>query len=79
MASISLRNVVKRYGKGKQQLQVIHGVSAEVADREFVVIVGPSGCGKSTLLRMLAGLEEITDGQISIGDRVVNDLEPAER
>ena len=79
MASISLRNVVKRYGKGKQQLQVIHGVSAEVADREFVVIVGPSGCGKSTLLRMVAGLEEISEGEISIGNRVVNNLEPAER
>ncbi len=79
MASISIRNVIKRYGKGKQQLQVIHGVSAEVADREFVVIVGPSGCGKSTLLRMVAGLEEISEGEISIGDRVVNDLEPAER
>ena len=55
MASISLRNVVKRYGKGKHELQVIHGVNAEVADREFIVIVGPSGCGKSTLLRMVAG------------------------
>ena len=74
-----LRNVVKRYGKGKHQLQVIHGVSAEVADREFIVIVGPSGCGKSTLLRMVAGLEEISEGEISIGDRVVNNLEPAER
>ena len=79
MASISLRNVVKRYGTGKHQLQVIHGVNAEVADREFIVIVGPSGCGKSTLLRMVAGLEEISDGEISIGDRVVNNLEPAER
>ena len=79
MASISIRNVIKRYGKGKHQLQVIHGVSAEVADREFVVIVGPSGCGKSTLLRMVAGLEEISEGEISIGNRVVNDLEPADR
>jgi sn-glycerol 3-phosphate transport system ATP-binding protein len=79
MASISLRNVVKKYGKGKQELQVIHGVNAEIADREFIVIVGPSGCGKSTLLRMVAGLEEISGGEISIGDRVVNDLEPAER
>ena len=58
---------------------MIHGVNAEIADREFIVIVGPSGCGKSTLLRMVAGLEEITDGEISIGDRVVNNLEPAER
>jgi sn-glycerol 3-phosphate transport system ATP-binding protein len=60
-------------------LQVIHGVNAEVADREFIVIVGPSGCGKSTLLRMVAGLEEISAGEIWIGDRVVNKLEPAER
>jgi sn-glycerol 3-phosphate transport system ATP-binding protein len=79
MAAISLRNVVKKYGKGKQELQVIHGVDAEVADREFIVIVGPSGCGKSTLLRMVAGLEEISGGEISIGNRVVNELEPAER
>src|SRR6478735_6006494 len=55
MASISLRNVVKKYGKGKSELQVIHGVNAEIADREFIVIVGPSGCGKSTLLGMVAG------------------------
>jgi sn-glycerol 3-phosphate transport system ATP-binding protein len=79
MASISLKNVVKRYGKGKNSLQVIHGVNADIADREFIVIVGPSGCGKSTLLRMVAGLEEISDGEICIGDRVVNQLEPAER
>ncbi|MDB5751177.1 MAG: putative type sugar transport system, ATP-binding component [Ramlibacter sp.] len=79
MASISLRNVVKKYGKGKQELQVIHGVNAEIADREFVVIVGPSGCGKSTLLRMVAGLEEVSGGEIDIGGRVVNNLEPAER
>ena len=79
MAAISLRNIIKRYGKGKHELQVIHGVNAEVADREFIVIVGPSGCGKSTLLRMVAGLEEISGGEIWIGDRVVNNLEPAER
>ena len=79
MASISLRNVVKKYGKGKQELQVIHGVNADIADREFIVIVGPSGCGKSTLLRMVAGLEEISGGEIDIGGRVVNNLEPAER
>jgi sn-glycerol 3-phosphate transport system ATP-binding protein len=58
---------------------VIHGVNAEIADGEFIVIVGPSGCGKSTLLRMVAGLEEITGGDISIGGRVVNRLEPSER
>jgi len=79
MASIQLKNVVKKYGKGKAELQVIHGVNAEIADREFIVIVGPSGCGKSTLLRMVAGLEEISGGEIWIGDRVVNKLEPAER
>jgi sn-glycerol 3-phosphate transport system ATP-binding protein len=79
MASIQLTNIVKRYGKGKHELEVIHGINAQIADREFVVIVGPSGCGKSTLLRMVAGLEEITSGEISIGSRVVNNLEPAER
>src|SRR5687768_1694154 len=79
MASIQLKSVVKKYGKGKHELQVIHGVNAEIANREFIVIVGPSGCGKSTLLRMVAGLEIVSDGEISIGDRVVNNLEPAER
>jgi sn-glycerol 3-phosphate transport system ATP-binding protein len=79
MASISLRNVVKRYRTGKTELQVIHGVNAEISNGEFIVIVGPSGCGKSTLLRMVAGLEEISGGEIWIGDRVVNQLEPAER
>jgi sn-glycerol 3-phosphate transport system ATP-binding protein len=79
MASISFKNIIKRYGSGKGAVQVLHGVSADIADHEFIVIVGPSGCGKSTLLRMVAGLEEVTDGQISIGGKVVNDLEPAER
>ncbi len=79
MGAISLRNVVKRYGIGPKANQVIHGVDAEIADGEFVVIVGPSGCGKSTLLRMVAGLEEITSGEISIAGRVVNDLEPSAR
>ena len=79
MAQIQLNNVIKRYGSGPKANQVIHGVTAEVNDGEFVVIVGPSGCGKSTLLRMVAGLEEITEGTISIGDRVVNNLEPAAR
>ena len=79
MAALSLRNVIKRYGQGPKALQVIHGVSAEIADHEFIVIVGPSGCGKSTLLRMVAGLEEISEGEISIGGRVVNQLEPSER
>jgi sn-glycerol 3-phosphate transport system ATP-binding protein len=79
MASIQLKNIVKKYGKGKAELQVIHGVNADIAHGEFIVIVGPSGCGKSTLLRMVAGLEEISGGEIWIGDRVVNQLEPAER
>jgi len=79
MASISLRNLVKRYGHGPKANQVIHGVNAEVEDGEFIVIVGPSGCGKSTLLRMVAGLEDISGGEIAIGSRVVNQLEPAER
>ncbi len=79
MASISLRNLIKRYGVGPKANPVIHGVNAEIADGEFVVIVGPSGCGKSTLLRMVAGLEEITGGEIAIAGRVVNDIEPSER
>ncbi|HSU22555.1 sn-glycerol-3-phosphate ABC transporter ATP-binding protein UgpC [Comamonadaceae bacterium OTU4NAUVB1] len=79
MAALSFRNVIKRYGAGPKANQVIHGVSAEIGDREFVVIVGPSGCGKSTLLRMVAGLEEVSAGEIAIGGRVVNTLEPSER
>ena len=79
MAAISLKNIIKRYGKGPSANQVIHGVNAEIADGEFIVIVGPSGCGKSTLLRMVAGLEEVSGGDICIGSRVVNNLEPAER
>jgi sn-glycerol 3-phosphate transport system ATP-binding protein len=79
MSAISFRNVIKRYGKGAKANQVIHGVNAEIKDGEFVVIVGPSGCGKSPLLRMVAGLEEISGGEIAIGARVVNDLEPARR
>lgn len=79
MAAITFKHILKRYGSGKTEVQIIHDVSAEIHDGEFVVIVGPSGCGKSTLLRMVAGLEEITSGEISIGARVVNDLEPAER
>ena len=75
MAELAFREVRKSYG----EQQVIHGVSAEIADGEFVVIVGPSGCGKSTLLRMVAGLEPITSGEIAIGGRVVNALEPKDR
>ena len=79
MGAISIRNVVKRYGHGAKANPVIHGVNAEIADGEFIVIVGPSGCGKSTLLRMVAGLEEVSGGEISISGRVVNDVEPADR
>ena len=79
MAAISLRKVVKQYGSGARANLVIHGVDAEIDDGEFIVIVGPSGCGKSTLLRMVAGLEEISGGEIAIGGRVVNDVEPSER
>ena len=79
MASISLKNIVKRYGTGKTAVPVIHGINVEINDGEFIVLVGPSGCGKSTLLRMIAGLEEITDGDLLIGDKKVNDLEPAKR
>ena len=66
MANITLKNVKKSYGDNP----VVHGVDAEIADGEFIVIVGPSGCGKSTLLRMIAGLEIITDGEVSIAGRV---------
>jgi sn-glycerol 3-phosphate transport system ATP-binding protein len=79
MGAISLRNVEKAYGSGAKLNKVIHGVNAEISDGEFIVIVGPSGCGKSTLLRMVAGLEEITGGEIHIGGRIVNNLEPSER
>jgi len=75
MAQVQLRDVRKSYG----DLQVIHGVSMDIEDGEFVVILGPSGCGKSTLLRTVAGLETITAGEIVIGDRVVNTLEPKDR
>jgi len=75
MAEIGLDGVKKRYG----EVAVIHGVDLAIADGELVVVVGPSGCGKSTLLRMIAGLERITEGEIRIGGRVVNDLEPMDR
>jgi multiple sugar transport system ATP-binding protein len=75
MAEVTVRNVVKRYGA----VQVMHGVSVDIEDGAFVVLVGPSGCGKSTLLRMIAGLEAISGGEISIGGRVVNDVMPKDR
>ena len=75
VAGLSLRGVKKSFG----DVEVVHGVDLDVADREFVVFVGPSGCGKSTLLRMIAGLEDITSGEISIGGRIVNELDPKDR
>ena len=75
MAEVKLRGVKKSF----DEVEVIHGVDLEIKDREFVVFVGPSGCGKSTLLRMIAGLEDITEGEIYIGDTYVNDLHPADR
>ena len=75
MATVSIRNVKKSFGS----TQILHAVSIEIADGEFTVLVGPSGCGKSTLLRMLAGLEEIDQGEIAIGARVVNKVPPKQR
>ena len=76
MAQVHLRGVKKSYDN---KLEIIHGIDMEIVDGEFIVIVGPSGCGKSTLLRMVAGLERITGGEVAIGDRVVNELEPKDR
>ena len=75
MSAVSIRNVSKSFGEAK----VIDGISMEIADGEFVVMVGPSGCGKSTLLRMVAGLESISAGEIAIGGKVGNNLEPKDR
>jgi multiple sugar transport system ATP-binding protein len=75
MAGVAFRNVSKRYG----DVSVIEGLDLDIHDHEFMVLVGPSGCGKSTALRMIAGLEEISDGTITIADRVVNDLPPKDR
>ena len=75
MTQVSLTNIVKDYGRTR----VIHGVDLTINTGEFVVFVGPSGCGKSTLLRMIAGLEDITGGDLAIGDEIVNDVVPAER
>ena len=76
MAGVSVRKVVKAYEGG---VQAVRGIDLEIADHEFVVLVGPSGCGKSTTLRMIAGLEEISDGEIWIGGSVVNDVPPRDR
>jgi len=75
MASLTLRNVRKKYG----DVEVMHGVDLDIVDGEFVVFVGPSGCGKSTLLRMIAGLEEISDGTVAIGESVVNEVDASKR
>jgi multiple sugar transport system ATP-binding protein len=75
MAEVSLRKIVKRY----EDVEAVRGIDLDIADHEFVVLVGPSGCGKSTTLRMIAGLEDITDGDIVIGGDVVNDVPPKDR
>src|SRR5215470_8482294 len=75
MASLELKNVIKRYG----ETTVVHGVDLDVGDGEFVVFVGPSGCGKSTLLRMISGLETVSEGDLSIDGRRVNDVSAAQR
>jgi multiple sugar transport system ATP-binding protein len=75
MAEVSLRKVIKRY----DSVEAVRGIDLDIADEEFVVLVGPSGCGKSTTLRMIAGLEDISDGEIAIGGDVVNDVPPKDR
>src|SRR6201989_2934116 len=75
MAEVRLRKVVKRY----DEVEAVRGIDLDIADHEFVVLVGPSGCGKSTTLRMIAGLEDITGGEILIGGDVVNDVPPKDR
>src|SRR5690349_20276198 len=75
MAEVSLRKVVKRY----DDVEAVRGIDLDIADHEFVVLVGPSGCGKTTTLRMIAGLEDITGGEIAIGGDVVNDVPPKDR
>ncbi|HAR53565.1 MAG TPA: sn-glycerol-3-phosphate ABC transporter ATP-binding protein UgpC, partial [Roseovarius nubinhibens] len=76
MAQVSLNNIRKIYPNG---VEAVQQTSFNIADGEFLVLVGPSGCGKSTLLRMIAGLEDITEGELRIGDRVVNHVDPADR
>ncbi|HET6666234.1 MAG TPA: sn-glycerol-3-phosphate ABC transporter ATP-binding protein UgpC [Marmoricola sp.] len=76
MAAIDMKNIVKTYGDG---FKAVNDISIDVQDGEFMILVGPSGCGKSTLLRMIVGLEDITEGEMVIGDRVVNDLAPRDR
>src|SRR5271156_1781954 len=75
MAQVTLRNIVKKY----DDTLAVRGINLDIADKEFIVLVGPSGCGKSTTLRMIAGLEEITGGDIMIGGNLVNDMPPKDR
>lgn len=75
MAGVKLQNIYKRYG----DTTVVHDVNLEIKDKEFIVLVGPSGCGKSTTLRMIAGLEEISDGDMYIGDKRLNNIPPKDR
>ncbi len=75
MAHVAVRNLIKKYG----ELEVVHGVDFVIEKGEFLVLVGPSGCGKSTILRMIAGLESVTGGEISVGDQVINDVPPRHR
>ena len=75
MSSIELRNVIKRYGT----VEVVHGIDLDIEEGEFVVLLGPSGCGKTTTLRMIAGLEDVSDGALSIGGNVVNAVAPKDR
>jgi multiple sugar transport system ATP-binding protein len=81
MADVSVRNVQKIYPSSASGggVQAVRGIDLDIADEEFVVLVGPSGCGKSTTLRMIAGLEEISGGEIRIGGQVVNDMPPRDR
>src|SRR3982075_4656002 len=75
MADVTLRKVIKRY----DDVEAVRGIDLEILDKEFVVLVGPSGCGKSTTLRMIAGLEDITGGEILVGGAVMNDVPPKDR
>ena len=76
MASLSLKHINKTYPNG---FEAVKDFNLEIADKEFIIFVGPSGCGKSTTLRMVAGLEEISSGELKIGDKIVNDVEPKDR
>ena len=76
MASLSLEHIYKRYPNG---FEAVKDFNLEIEDKEFIIFVGPSGCGKSTTLRMIAGLEEISEGTLKIGDKVMNDVEPKDR